>query len=95
VAETVRRLLCCGFRRTGTSVSILMENFFRLEYHMFYDLYPFVTHLAILSRTTASYLNLLSAYCNWMFRSQFGASLTSLIFKYATRVGKRLQFGST
>jgi hypothetical protein len=55
VAETtVKRLQCCGFRRTGKAMGqvyqccwrICREMFFpMLEYHVFYVLYPFVTHL--------------------------------------------------
>jgi hypothetical protein len=69
VAETtVKRLLCYGFRRTGKAMGQVYQywsrnNFcFRLEYHMFYFLYPFVTHLLTLSRTMTSYLNLDSVY---------------------------------
>jgi hypothetical protein len=37
VAETtVKIFLCCGFRRDGTSVSMLVEDMSRFEYHKFY-----------------------------------------------------------
>jgi hypothetical protein len=53
---TVKRLLCCGFRRTGKAMGHMHQCwwricpeinvfFFRFEYHMFYVLYPFVTYL--------------------------------------------------
>jgi hypothetical protein len=61
VAETtVKRLLCCGFRRTGKAMGQVYQcwwrvrrerNVFpRLEYHMFYVLYPFVIYLLPLPR---------------------------------------------
>jgi hypothetical protein len=60
VAETTgKRLLCCGFRRSGKTmghVSMFMEDmsrnkcFSRFEYHMFYILYSFMTHLLTLRR---------------------------------------------
>jgi hypothetical protein len=49
MAETaVTRIVCCGFRGTGTNVPMLVEDmsrnkcffFFKFEYHMFYVLYP-------------------------------------------------------
>jgi hypothetical protein len=66
VAETtVKRLLCCGFRRTGKAmgqvcqcswrICLELNVFSRFEYHMFYVLYLFVTclltnpHIHILS----------------------------------------------
>jgi hypothetical protein len=60
VAETtVKRLLCCGFRRTGKATEQVnqcwrrtrreMNVFARFEYHTFYVLYPFVTYLLTLS----------------------------------------------
>jgi hypothetical protein len=56
VADTgVKRLLCCGFRRTGTSVSMLVEDMSRNKCFfiagsdiMFYVLCPFVTYLLTL-----------------------------------------------
>jgi hypothetical protein len=59
VAEkTAKRLICCWFQCTGTSMGqvylcwwrICREMFFfsRFEYHMFYFLHPFVTNLLIL-----------------------------------------------
>jgi hypothetical protein len=63
VAETaVKRLPCCGFRRTGkamgtTVISVgggyVEKKMFvsRFEYHIFYVLYPFVTYLVTLPRT--------------------------------------------
>jgi hypothetical protein len=59
VAETtVKRLLCCGFRRTGKAmgqcwwkISQEINIFSKFEYHMFYVLYPFVTSLLTLPRT--------------------------------------------
>jgi hypothetical protein len=56
VAETtVKRLLCCGFRRTGKAMGQVYQCwwricreinvFFRFEYPMFYVLYTFVTYL--------------------------------------------------
>jgi hypothetical protein len=58
VAETtLKRPLCCGFRRDGTSVSMLMEDMSgnicfspKFEYHVFYVLYPFVTWLSHVNR---------------------------------------------
>jgi hypothetical protein len=54
VAETtIKRLLCCGFRRTGKSMGQVYQCLWRicreisvlprLEFHVFYVLYPFVT----------------------------------------------------
>jgi hypothetical protein len=53
-------LLCCGFRRTGKAMGQVCQCwwrlcretnfFFRLEYHMSYVLYPFVTYLLTLPR---------------------------------------------
>jgi hypothetical protein len=60
VAETaVKRLICCGFRRTGKATGQVYQCwwkicrevnvfFSRFEYHMFYVLYPFVTYLLTL-----------------------------------------------
>jgi hypothetical protein len=54
VETTVKRLLCCGFRRTGKAMGQMYQcwwscreiNVFSgFEYHMFYVLYPFVTYL--------------------------------------------------
>jgi hypothetical protein len=55
VAERSQKLTCCGFRRTGKAMGqvyqMLMEDmqrnkcFSRLEYRVFYVLYPFVTYL--------------------------------------------------
>jgi hypothetical protein len=56
VAETtVKRLLCCRFRRTGKAVEQVyqcwwricqeMFSFYGFENHVFYDLYPFMTYL--------------------------------------------------
>jgi hypothetical protein len=61
VAEiTVKRLLCCGFRRTGKPMEQVYQccwrtcreiNVFRrIDYHMFYVLYQFVTHFMTLPR---------------------------------------------
>jgi hypothetical protein len=62
VAEiTVKKLLCCRFRRTGKVMGQVYQywwwmcrevNVFpRFEYHIFYVLYSFVTSLLILPRT--------------------------------------------
>jgi hypothetical protein len=62
VAETpVKRLLCCGFRRTGKAMGQVYQCWWRIcreinvlpgfEYHMFYVLYPFVSCLLTLART--------------------------------------------
>jgi hypothetical protein len=58
VAETtVKRLLCCGFWRSGKAMGQMYEcwwgicreiNVISFEYHMFYVLYPFETHLLTL-----------------------------------------------
>jgi hypothetical protein len=48
---TVKRLLRCGFRRTGIIVGggYVDKYFFPMfEYHMFYVLYQFVTNLLTL-----------------------------------------------
>jgi hypothetical protein len=52
---TVKRLLCCGFRRTGKAMGQVYQCWWRMcreinvftrfEYHMFYVLYPFMTYL--------------------------------------------------
>jgi hypothetical protein len=62
VAETtVKRLLCCGFRRSGKAMGQVYQCWWRVcreinvfskfECHMFYVLYPFVTYLLTLPRT--------------------------------------------
>jgi hypothetical protein len=59
VAETtVKRLLCCGFRRNGKAIRQVhqswwriyreINDFSRFKYRMFYVLYPFVTYLLTL-----------------------------------------------
>jgi hypothetical protein len=59
VAETtVKRLLYCGFRRTGKAMGQVYQCWWRIcqetnafskfEYHTFYILYPFVTYLLTL-----------------------------------------------
>jgi hypothetical protein len=63
VAETiVKRPLCCGFRPIGKTKGqvinvgggyIEKRMFFPgIEYHMFYVLYPFVTYLLTIPRTS-------------------------------------------
>jgi hypothetical protein len=57
---TVERLLCCGFRRTGKATGQVYQCWWRIcretnvssrfEYHMFYDLCPFVTYLLTFRR---------------------------------------------
>jgi hypothetical protein len=58
VAETTIEIFpCCGLRRDGRSVSVLLKGmsrnkcffFSRFKYHMFYVSYPFVTYLLTLS----------------------------------------------
>jgi hypothetical protein len=65
VAETtVKRLLCCGFRRADNAMGQVYQClwricreipfvnvFLRFNYHMFYVLYPFVTYILIFPRT--------------------------------------------
>jgi hypothetical protein len=61
VEATVKRLLCCGFRRTGKAMgqvclcwrTICRERnaFTRFEYRVFYVLYPLVIYLPTLSYT--------------------------------------------
>jgi hypothetical protein len=58
--KRVKRLLCCGFRRTGKAMGQVYECWWRIcreiiffprfEYHMFYVLYSFVTYLLTLPR---------------------------------------------
>jgi hypothetical protein len=61
VETAVKRLPCCGFRRADKAMGQVYQCwwticreinafFFRLEYHIFYILYPFVTYLLTLSR---------------------------------------------
>jgi hypothetical protein len=63
VAETtVKRLLCCGFRRPGNAMGQVYQcrwmicreiNVFpRFEYHMFYVLFTFVTYLLTVPHTS-------------------------------------------
>jgi hypothetical protein len=63
VAETTpKRLLCCGFRRTGKAMGQVYQCWWRIrreindiprfEYHMFYVLYPLMTYLLIFSFIT-------------------------------------------
>jgi hypothetical protein len=67
VAETtVKRLLCCGFRRTGKAIGHVYQCWWRIcreinvfptfEYHMFYVLYPFVAYLLIPLRTSGVHM---------------------------------------
>jgi hypothetical protein len=62
VARTTdKRLLSCGFRRSGKAMGQVYQCWWRIcreinifsrfEYHMFYVLYPFVSYLLPLSRT--------------------------------------------
>jgi hypothetical protein len=66
VTETTeKRLLCCGFRRTGKAMGQVYQCWWRIcreidvlprfEYHMFYVLYPFVTYLLTLPRITMQF----------------------------------------
>jgi hypothetical protein len=60
VETTVKRLLCCGFRRIGKAMGQVYQCWWRIcreinvfptfEYDMFYVLYPFVTPLLTLPR---------------------------------------------
>jgi hypothetical protein len=61
VAKTsIKRLLCCGFRRTGKAMGQVYQWWWRIcrevnvfprfEYHMFHVLYPFVAYLLTLPR---------------------------------------------
>jgi hypothetical protein len=62
VAETtVKRLLCCGFRRASTAAEQVYQCWWRIcremfsprfEYNIFYVLYPFVTYLLTQPRVT-------------------------------------------
>jgi hypothetical protein len=55
VAETIDRLLCCGFQCSGKAMRQVYQCwwricqeiifFFKFKYHMFYVLYQFVTYL--------------------------------------------------
>jgi hypothetical protein len=60
---TIKRFLCCGFRRTGKAMGQLYQCWwrirreinsffflFRFEWHMFDVLYPFLNYLLILRR---------------------------------------------
>jgi hypothetical protein len=57
---TVKKLLCCGFRRTDKAMGQVyrcwwricreINVFSRFESHMFYVLYPFVTYLLTFPR---------------------------------------------
>jgi hypothetical protein len=70
--DAVKRLVCCGFRRTGKAMGQVYQCcggyvkkymfFSRFEYHIFYVLYPFVTYLTE-SASYASGLKLSSCYC--------------------------------
>jgi hypothetical protein len=60
---TVNRIVCCRFRHTGKAMEQMYQCwlricreiiFFRFEYHMFYVVYPFVTYLLTLPRTSFS-----------------------------------------
>jgi hypothetical protein len=67
VAETtVKRLQCCGFRRTGKAIGQVyrcwlkicreINVFHRFEYHVFYVLYPYVTYSLTLPRIKREYM---------------------------------------
>jgi hypothetical protein len=61
---TVKRLLCCGFWRTGKAMAQVYQCWWRIcrqinvssrfEYHMFYVLFPLVTNLLTLPRIRLS-----------------------------------------
>jgi hypothetical protein len=67
IAETtVKRLLCCGFRRPGKAIGQVYQCWWRIcretnvlsrfECHIFYFVYPFVTYLLTLPRTSRWFL---------------------------------------
>jgi hypothetical protein len=83
VLKWLRKLLCCGFRRTGKAMGQVYQCswricreisvfFFSFEYHMFYVLYPFVTYLLTPSyiRSSGRYLKPEPPEC------EAGASIT-------------------
>jgi hypothetical protein len=86
VAETtVRRLLCCGFRRTGKQMGQVFQCcwricrkihvfFFRFEYHMYYVLYLFVACVLIDPRTVTFFSRNLFHAC-YHLSCQIHASL--------------------
>jgi hypothetical protein len=46
---TVKRLLCCGFRRIGKAMGQVYQYWWnRFEYHMFYVIYQFMAYLLTL-----------------------------------------------
>jgi hypothetical protein len=58
---TLKRLLCCEFRRIGKEMGHVYQRWWRIcreinvflsrfEYYIFYVLYPFVTYLLTLPR---------------------------------------------
>jgi hypothetical protein len=80
VETTVRRLLCSGFWRAGKAIWQVYQYrwricweinvFFRFRYHMFYILYPFVTHLLTVPCNQTSTVEcccyIPSKICKWM-----------------------------
>jgi hypothetical protein len=78
-----KRLLCRGFRRDGTSVSVLVEDMSRnncffssLEYHMFYVLYPFMAYiltlpLLLFKRSDATEINSTPNFLRLSLRSRY------------------------
>jgi hypothetical protein len=85
---TVKRFLCCGFRRTGKAMRQVYQCswgicreinvfFSRFEYHIFYILQTFVTYLLILPLTYLSITTCLNIHTN-SFTKKIGHRTASL-----------------
>jgi hypothetical protein len=89
---TVKRLLCCGFRRNGKAMGQVyqcwwkmcreIKSFPRFEYHTFYVLYPFVTCSLTLRRIYDSCL--CTTFVPFLTVSMFSINFRSI------RLGKPL-----
>jgi hypothetical protein len=83
VAEiTAKRLLCCGFRRTGKAMGQVYQCWWRIcreinvfprfEYHVFYVLYPFGTYLL-----TLPCIFIPANFINWLLNCCWSSSAQS------------------
>jgi hypothetical protein len=69
---TVKRLVCCGFRRTGKAMGHVYQCWWRIcreindfmwvKYHMFYVLDPIVTYLLTLPRINSYFRKINTVY---------------------------------
>jgi hypothetical protein len=93
---TVKRLLCCGFRRNGKAMGQLYQCrwricrginvfFSRFEYHMFYVLYPFVSYLLTLPRIMWGTESVVKPLINKTQLNDFGICFRKFRYRTETR----------